>query len=65
MAIPGGEGSNTGKLVEALQAELRSLSNEAKKRYPQIKDAAESCIERLRNFSTRTDTSFIQGLFFI
>ncbi|KAJ7563609.1 hypothetical protein O6H91_03G117100 [Diphasiastrum complanatum] len=38
-------------LVAVLEADLRSLSSEARRKYPAVKDAAEHAILKIRNFS--------------
>ncbi|XP_023214026.1 protein MON2 homolog isoform X4 [Centruroides sculpturatus] len=43
------------KLLENLQNDLRSLSNEAKKKHPPLKEAAESGIIKVRNASGKHD----------
>lgn len=41
------------RLLDNLQNDLRSISNEAKKKMPALKEAAESGIVRLRSASSR------------
>ena len=43
------------KLINNLSGDLRQLSNETKKKYPPIKEAAEACNMKLREFSTLKD----------
>ncbi|OQR71012.1 protein MON2-like, partial [Tropilaelaps mercedesae] len=41
------------KLLDNLQSDLRQLSNEAKRKFPAVKEAAESGIVKLRNAATK------------
>ncbi|KAI1287236.1 Protein MON2 -like protein [Halotydeus destructor] len=55
-SVPVAANSTTGKrLLDALQNDLRSLSNEAKKKHQPIKEAAESGIVKLRSAATRCE----------
>jgi hypothetical protein len=44
-------------LVAALEADLRALSAEARRRYPAVKDGAEHAILKLRSSSSASDLS--------
>ncbi|CAF3359352.1 unnamed protein product [Rotaria socialis] len=44
------------KLINNLSSDLRQLSNETKKKYPPIKEAAEACNMKLREYSTMKDS---------
>ncbi|XP_039250007.2 protein MON2 homolog [Styela clava] len=55
------------KLIEVLQGDLRSLSNETKKKYPPVKEASESAIMKIRTMSatcgeTLGQASYLQSL---
>ena len=52
------------RLLDNLQNDLRSISNEAKKKMPALKETAESGIVRLRSASSRC-SDLKQGLFAI
>ncbi|CAF4989192.1 unnamed protein product [Rotaria sp. Silwood1] len=43
------------KLINNLSSDLRQLSTETKKKYPPIKEAAEACNMKLREYSTMKD----------
>ena len=48
-------------LVETLQADLRSVSSDAKRKHPTVKDAAERAILKLRSLSAANDKHINEG----
>ena len=48
-------------LVDTLQTDLRSVSSEAKRRHPAVKDAAERAILKLRSLSAANDKHINEG----
>lgn len=52
-------------LVDTLQTDLRSVSSEAKRRHPAVKDAAERAILKLRSLSAANDKHINEGWFAI
>ena len=50
-------------LVDTLQTDLRSVSSEAKRRHPAVKDAAERAILKLRSLSAANDKHINEGEF--
>ena len=50
-------------LVDTLQSDLRSVSSEAKRRHPNVKDAAERAILKLRSLSAANDKHINEGYF--
>lgn len=59
MSVAGGEGR---RLMEGLQTELRALSNEAKKKYPAVRDACEACLVKVKNLASTTDQDSMAAL---
>lgn len=55
--------SDPNKLVEYLLNDLRTLSTEAKKKHTILKEAAESCLVKVRNISTNSQPqSLLQNI---
>uniref|UniRef100_A0A914UNH9 Protein MON2 homolog n=1 Tax=Plectus sambesii TaxID=2011161 RepID=A0A914UNH9_9BILA len=55
--------SEAKKLVESLQTDLRSLSNEAKKKHNSVKDASEAAMVKVRNITDgATESNLISRL---
>ncbi|CAD5226469.1 unnamed protein product [Bursaphelenchus xylophilus] len=63
MSGDGAQTSDSAKLIEYLLSDLRSLSTEAKKKHTHVKDAAESCLVKVRNISTNSQPhSLLQNM---
>ena len=50
-------------LVDTLQTDLRSVSSEAKRKHPAVKDAAERAILKLRSLSAANDKHINEGFY--
>ena len=53
------------QLVDTLQSDLRTISSEAKRKHPIVKEASERAILKLRSLSAANDKHINEGLYII